>query len=260
MTRIYKAKPITSGVRKFNTWNPGPWGAASSSAIFLTLAGCLSGGLAAEPDMPATIAARIDAEVRAYLEARPELADADRLIETGRLDARFRKECPTALEIFLPEGYRLQGKTTIGVRCPAPETWTIYVPAQVHVYGDAVVLTRPVARGAPIPSLALRVERRDLGTLAAGALQDPAAAVGMLPRRALPQGAVLSAAMLEAAPLVRRGQQVTIQAEITGLSVKSAGEALADGSQGELVRVRNLLTNKVITAIVMAPGEVRVPL
>jgi flagella basal body P-ring formation protein FlgA len=82
----------------------------------------------------------------------------------------------------------------------------------------------------------------------------------MLPRRALPQGAVLRAAMLEAAPLVRRGQQVTIQAEITGLSVKSAGEALADGSQGELVRVRNLLTNKVITAIVMAPGEVRVPL
>jgi flagella basal body P-ring formation protein FlgA len=233
---------------------------ASSGVIFLTLAICLSGGLAAEPATPATIAARIDAEVRAYLEARPELAGADHNIETGRLDARFRKECPTALEIFLPQGYRLQGKTTIGVRCPAPETWTIYVPAQVHVYGDVVVLALPAARGAPIPGSALRVERRDLGTLAAGALQDPAAAVGMLPRRALPQGAVLRAAMLEAAPLVRRGQQVTIQAEITGLSVKSAGEALADGSQGELVRVRNLLTNKVITAIVMAPGEVRVPL
>lgn len=233
---------------------------ARGGVIFLTLAGRLSGGLAAETDMPVSIAARIDAEVRAYLEARPELAETDHYIETGRLDARFSKECPAGLEIFLPEGYRLQGKTTIGVRCPAPGTWTIYVPAQVHVYGDVVVLARPVARGVPIPGASLTVERRDLGALAAGALQDPAGAVGMLPRRALPQGAVLSAAMLQAAPLVRRGQQVTIQAEAAGLSVKSAGEALADGSQGELVRVRNLLTNKVITAIVMAPGEVRVPL
>mgnify|MGYP003501331045 FL=1 len=68
----------------------------------------------------------------------------------------------------------------------------------------------------------------------------------------------MNAGLLDLPPLVKRGQTVTILSATQGLEVRATGEALADGTSGETIRVRNLLTRKVIQATVQDAGLVRV--
>ncbi|VEB41976.1 flagellar basal body P-ring biosynthesis protein FlgA [Chromobacterium violaceum] len=55
---------------------------------------------------------------------------------------------------------------------------------------------------------------------------------------------------------MKRGDAVSIVARQDGIEVTSAGEALANGRQGEVIRVRNTSSNKIINARVSAQGEV----
>jgi flagella basal body P-ring formation protein FlgA len=43
-----------------------------------------------------------------------------------------------------------------------------------------------------------------------------------------------------------------------GFEVRMAGRALADAGTGEVVRVENLSSRRVLSGVVAAPGEVRV--
>ena len=178
-------------------------------------------------------------------------------IEVSRPDPRLRlAKCELPLEAVLPRGARIAGNLAIGVRCSGARPWTVYLTASVRVFREVVVVTRPVPRGEPLSSDDLRVEIRDTTTLHGGYLTDPARVVGMLVRRSLAARAVASEASIEEPTLVERGQQVVVVARAGGLEVRGGGKALSDGRHGELIRVRNDRSARVIEAMVMAPGTV----
>lgn len=68
--------------------------------------------------------------------------------------------------------------------------------------------------------------------------------------------ALLRRKQLQAPQLVKRGDEVRIVARQDGIEVSNAGEALANGRMGEVIRVRNVGSGKVISARVSAGGEV----
>lgn len=180
-------------------------------------------------------------------------------IDVGPLDGRLHlARCDTELTAFAPLGARSVGNTTVGVRCNGARPWSLYVPVTIRVFGDAVVAVRPLAVGMVLTAQDVRVTQVELGNAYASALTDPQRAVGKVLRRPLLTDAVVTVDSLDEPRLVRRDEQVTLLAEGAGIEVRMTGQALADGTSGELIQVRNLVSKRVVEGIVVSAGLVRV--
>jgi len=182
-----------------------------------------------------------------------------RKIELGAVDPRLRLVgCQQPLHAFTTAREVRPGTITVGVRCDGLPRWTVYIGARIHAYQPVLVLTRALSRGTVVATGDLRVEQRDVATLRGAYLQRPADAVGRTLRRHLAAGSVLGAPLLESTALVRRGERVKLVASSGGLQVFSHGRALADGSRGEVVAVRNLRSRRVVEGEVTAAGTVHI--
>ena len=82
-------------------------------------------------------------------------------------------------------------------------------------------------------------------------------AIGTLATRPVAAGKPLSNSGLALPKWIKRGDQVMIIANSHGVSAKMAGTAMADGSKGQQIKVRNLSSKRVIKAKVIAPGKVQ---
>jgi flagella basal body P-ring formation protein FlgA len=181
------------------------------------------------------------------------------VVEPGSLDPRLRlAPCAAPLQAFLPPGGRLAGNAAVGVRCPS--AWTVYVPVRVRFDAKVLVSMRAIGRGETLRATDFRLETRDLAALPGPAITEPSRAVGQQTAVPIAPGAVLTPRMVKQPRLVRRGDRVTIIARAGGLEVRSSGEALADGVEGDSIQVRNVLTKKIIQGTVSEPGLVSVRL
>jgi len=81
---------------------------------------------------------------------------------------------------------------------------------------------------------------------------------GMCASRALPEGKMITRSMLAPEILIKRGDAVTIEYQKGNMKVTASGEAKQAGSRGELIKVRNLASNKTITAEVQDEQSVKV--
>lgn len=61
-------------------------------------------------------------------------------------------------------------------------------------------------------------------------------------------------------PIVRSGERVTMVVRAGGLNVTASGEALQPGAAGQTIRVRNVDSQRVLSARVTGPGTVEVEL
>ncbi|MBK1691551.1 flagellar basal body P-ring formation chaperone FlgA [Ectothiorhodospira mobilis] len=206
--------------------------------------------------------AAIQAAARAYLQEVAQDhhgAGVQVRVVPGRLDPRLRlRACGEPLQASLPPGARLMGNTTVGVRCGGPAPWRLFVPMEVRVSGEVLVSRRPLPRDTVLSRDDVRLERRDLDGLHSGYLVDPQRVQGMVLRRSLQAGTVLTPQLVEPRQLVHRGQKVTLMAQNPAISVRVRGEALGDGAYGERVRVRNLSSGRVVEGRVLSSGVVGV--
>lgn len=205
---------------------------------------------------------RQTAEAFIYDEARKTHgADFNIEVDVSRLDARLRlRACSQPLEAFLAPGGRTTGTTTVGVSCSAPAPWSLYIPVTVGVSGEVLVAARALARGTVLSAQDMRLERRDITRLTSGYLNDPVAAQSMVLRRAVASGTTLIPNMLEAQRMVQRGQNVVLLAQSDNFSIRMSGEALGDAAYGELVKVRNRSSRRVVEGVVVSAGVVSVNL
>ena len=196
----------------------------------------------------------METQVRQAHDAEFEVA-----VTAGRLDSRLRlRRCEQGLEAFLAPGSRMAGNSTVGVRCGGPVTWTLYVPVQIVVQGEVLVLTQSLPRGTLLDTSYLRLERHDVGRLTSGYLVNMEAAHNMVLRRPLQAGTVLTPSMVEPPRLVQRGQRVILLAQTPSVTVRVEGEALNNGVRGDRVRVRNLSSRRVVEGVVLGHGVVGV--
>jgi len=182
-------------------------------------------------------------------------------VKLGRLDQRLRlKSCAMPLEAFMPDGGRVMGNTTIGVRCPDEGGWNIYVSAKIDVFGPVLVARQPVPRGTPLRESDLELVERNLSNLPYGYYSDPQPVIDQLAKRTIAAATVVTPSMLQAPKLVRRGELVSVIAETGVLKIRTRGKALGDGKAGDLVRVRSEGSRRVVDGVVISPGVVKVTL
>ncbi|MFF7106888.1 flagellar basal body P-ring formation chaperone FlgA [Pseudomonas sichuanensis] len=179
-------------------------------------------------------------------------------IQVNRLDPRLRMPlCSQQLDASLESPTPL-GRVTVKVRCDGTAPWTIFVPAQVRLLRDVVVMTRPLKRESVVGEGDIALRERDVGTLGQGYLTQMDQAVGMKLLRPTVVDQVLTQQHLEQAEVVRKGDHVVIVARSGTLSVRMPGEALSKGGLQEQIRVRNLNSKRVVKARVTGPGQVEV--
>lgn len=182
-------------------------------------------------------------------------------VVVGQFDPRLRlPACDTPLEGFVPGSMQGRTNVTVGVRCTGATPWTVYVPVRVSAPRPVVVLTRPVPRGAPLTAQDIDVELREVGGLGSGYFEDPAAVLGKVLTRPGSPGQVVVPTLVAGAVAVKRGQQVTLTANSGGILVRMEGTALADGSIGDRLKVKNNSSARVIEGTVLSDGSVEIGL
>lgn len=178
----------------------------------------------------------------------------------GRIDQRVRlRRCDNPLEGFLPPGRDLSGtRTTVGVRCPGPVQWRIFVSVRLSVMAPVVVATAPMQRGVVVSESRVSLADRDTGGLQRNYFTDPEQVTGMRLRQNLAPGTVLQPRHLEIDRLVRRGQRLRLVARSESVQVSMAGKALEDGARGQRIRVENLRSGRELEGVVTDEATVEI--
>jgi flagella basal body P-ring formation protein FlgA len=134
------------------------------------------------------------------------------------------------------------------------------VNAQLWVVREVVVAARALRANETLAAGDVTRETRELAAPRADALQDEQLALGRRLRRHVGAGEILRAGWLESAPLVRRGDRVTLRLAHGALTIETVGRAEEDGALGASVRVRNVASKRELTGRVAAEGVVHVSL
>lgn len=182
-------------------------------------------------------------------QSRATVADPDRRITLTACDA------PQA---FMPAHARLTGNTTVGLRCSAPVTWTIYLPAKVSVLTDYVSSALPLAQGQILQASDIVMKQGDLANLPAGVLTDATQAIGRSMAQPQSGGMPLRRDALRNLPVVQQGQTVRIVASGAGFSISAEARALNMGMEGQLVQARTA-SGQLVNGIAQAGGVLVVP-
>ena len=123
-----------------------------------------------------------------------------------------------------------------------------------------VTVLHPLKRGTIISDDDVVLRERDVGLITQGYMTAVELVVGQKLLRPMVTDQVLTLTHLEQAAVVRKGDQVVINARSGTLTVRMPGEALSDGGLSEQVRVKNLNSKRVIKARITGPGQVEVAL
>ncbi|MDD2159659.1 flagellar basal body P-ring formation chaperone FlgA [Pseudomonas sp. MIL19] len=180
-------------------------------------------------------------------------------IQINRLDPRLRLPlCAQPLTTTLESPAEPIGRVTLRVRCDSDAPWMVFVPGQVRLYREVVIVNRPLKRDSLLTDTDIVLGERDVGLLNQGYLTALEQAIGKKLTRPVLPDQVLAPIHVQIAEAIRKGDQVIISARSAGISVRMPGEALSDGTVGRQIRVRNQRSNRVIRARVVGPGQVEV--
>ncbi len=171
-------------------------------------------------------------------------------LPTGRLTYRVE---PARNEDYL-------GRTIVALHLfvDAEPVRKVWVNATISVMADVVTVIRPLGKHAYIQLADLSVERGDLSDLSSDTVRRIEDALGNRTTRAIYPHTVLQSSMFASPPLVRRGDIVKIVANSGPMIITATGMVKQQGCKGEMVRVVNTDSNRMITARVTGPGAVEV--
>lgn len=199
----------------------------------------------------------LEREVSGYLQSSQIQARYE--IEVNRLDPRLRlADCDEPLGAKLESPTQPVGRATVRVSCEGSSPWSVFVPAQIHLYREVVVARRPLARDAVIEQADVALAERDVSLLNQGYLTAYDQVLGSKTTRSALPDQILLPTYLSAAEVVRKGDQVVISAKNSTINVRMPGEALSDGALGAQIRVKNQRSGRTIKARVIGPGQVEV--
>lgn len=205
--------------------------------------------------------ADIKKQVKAFVSAQFEQdAPGEMAIRVGYLDPRLQlPQCEKdKLKLFFPPGQQHMRASNVGVRCRHQKPWTIYVPVRIYVTSQIIVASRPLARGHQLQESDVKLARYDINRLNYGYLQTADMAIGKILKQPLIAGAPVQPKQLKSPLVIRRGEAVKIVVKTPSFQVAMQGVALSDGKQGQMIKIRNLQSKRVIEARVVGPQQVQI--
>ena len=161
--------------------------------------------------------------------------------------------------VHIPGGVRFAGAfaANVTVAVEGRQFTTVPVKLEAKLYEQVVVAIRPIAAQEIIDAEDLRIERLDVSRLT-GYMTDIGKAAGMVSRRPIALGTPITGSMVAKPVLIKRGSLVTLISRVGGVEASAAAQALQDGVQNQIIRVKNMNTQKIVVAQVIDDSTVLV--
>ena len=128
----------------------------------------------------------------------------------------------------------------------------------VDVFESVVCARRNLKKGEIIEEGDFYLARKNISHLSSNILTNTGKAVGLMVKHAVKKDTCIKEWMLEKPLVVKRGDMIIILAESGNLRVSVPGRVLVNGHMGELIRVQNSMSKKVIHARVIDNSTVSV--
>ena len=134
---------------------------------------------------------------------------------------------------------------------------TVPVAMRIRLFKEVLIPKRRLERGQEICANDFDLKRREVTRFKKGVIEDFSEINEMVPKKMIRSSQVMTMNMFERPQLVNRGDIVKIVLESDALVIKTKGIALNSAKKGEVVRVENIDSKRVITAIVDGKGSAR---
>lgn len=198
-----------------------------------------------------------------FLLAQPSLASERRAYTLDFLNRPNDISVPAgdvSYEYKLPYGIKYGFPTNISV--------LVFVDGQlykktmvrikIHLFEPVVVAARLLNAKQVIRDEDVRLEKMDITKVGHYYFTDKDKVVGMVLKRVVNTGAMINALMIEKPVIVERMAMVRIVSEHGGIKVEMEGQALQDGREGDIIRVKNIRSNRVVNGRVIDAATVEV--
>ncbi|MBI5557539.1 MAG: flagellar basal body P-ring formation protein FlgA [Deltaproteobacteria bacterium] len=136
----------------------------------------------------------------------------------------------------------------------------VKMQGDLHFLGTVVIASRPLPKNGIINSDDVKTDFRDISMLGGDLIRSPEQALDKQTNKSLRTGDILFGQLLNNPPLVKRGDRVTILAKRGSVQVTVPGEVKNTGARGETVRVKNLMSHRVLDARVVEEKLVEIDL
>ena len=165
--------------------------------------------------------------------------------------------CPQPIEAFAPNLPKA-GRMSINVRCNGDKKWSIFVSITITPFENVIILTQSMQRGGTVTEHHVTLARKDVSQLRDAYLTQLDHVINKQVARNLSAGTIVTAKDFVELKLVKRGERVLITSDSAGLAIKMNGIAQTDGSKGQVIRVKNQNSERIINATVTDVGQVSV--
>ncbi len=128
----------------------------------------------------------------------------------------------------------------------------------IDVFDSVVCTSRRLHKGEVISKNDVHITKKNISRLHPDTLTDMDQAIGLMLNHDLKENSTLKEGMLKRAPIVNRGDMVTILAEMGGIRVTSPGKIMEKGYLGEYIRVQNAISKRNVHARVVNDSTVMV--
>lgn len=177
----------------------------------------------------------------------------------GRLDNRLRlKNCKSPLKVEFSNQQRTRGNTSLRVQCDRTGGWKIHLPVSIDIFDDILVSAKPLARGQLIDDNLAKFEKNNVSSLSSGYYTHSDDLQFLEAGRNLKRGEILTPRNLKPRMMVKSGQKVTLILDYKGIQIRSSGHALRSARIGQVVKVRNSQSRRIVEGIVSGEGQVKI--
>lgn len=165
--------------------------------------------------------------------------------------------CERPMDVFAPNLLKA-GRAAINVRCSTGKKWAIFVPVIITPFENIVVLTQNMQHGDKVTEHHVALARKNVTQLHNNYLTDITQVINKQVSHNLSVGTVITQKDLFEAKLIKRGDHVVMTSSSLGIAIRMNGIAQSDGSRGQVIRVKNQNSERMVNATVIDTGVVDV--
>ncbi|MDN8598424.1 flagellar basal body P-ring formation chaperone FlgA [Citrobacter sp. S2-9] len=165
--------------------------------------------------------------------------------------------CTSALQVAPSSPLEMAlNRMNFDVTCPGNAGWHVSSAVRPDVYVPVVMPTSLIERDTVLTAENLQLKKYNVSGQRNGLIMRIEDAIGLTSKRALQPGKPLTRAELVLPVLVKRDQPVTIVSHMEGITASMPGVALKNGRKGDVIKIRNTSSQRVISGVVDDVGVV----
>jgi flagella basal body P-ring formation protein FlgA len=195
-------------------------------------------------------------QAQTYVEQNMLLIDdADISVQASGIDPRI--DIPKCKEMFAFEASETslrQSNVSVKITCPS-SNWYLFTNVQVKQTKPVIVAADMLSPGALLSKENTELVDTEVNRLRSSTFSYLEDLEGARLKRRVRPGQIISRNML---CFVCKGDRITISANTAGLALKTSGIAQQDGNVGDTIRVKNIGSKKLVSAVVASTNEVQV--